>query len=272
MLVQGCALPVLHAPHYIFVLMTRKRKKRMQNVVLFDTRAMLRWFLEPASDVASNADPVIVRETAIVLQLLRRDYAVSAIRQELCPSYPPSLLVLNDPSLTYEDFYAASHARARVRFAVPVISVLGKHVCRSATLSVSGEAAFNAVSSFFFSPKRGQSATAVSPSRETSMVGRNRESDVQLLAKMRVDTVFDLMKEQKKKKYGVVVASSEKADTNHRYDHLRLCGTPYPGTEGFVCFSDRQDAGLVPSFGKEDEDAIAFFHEKCFMPAIKWDQ
>ncbi len=246
----------------------------MQKVVLFDTRSMLRWFLGPESDVAGNSDPVIARETGIVLQLLRRDYAVTVIKQDLCPSYPPSLMVLDDPSLTYEDFYAASHARARTRFVVPVAMVLGKHVCRSATLSVSGEAAFNAVSSFFFPPKRGPSSATggVSSSRESSMVGRNRESDVHLLAKMRVDTLFDLMKEQKKKKFGVVLASSEKADANHRYDHLQLCGVPFPGTEGFVCFSAKEDASVVPVFGSEGEDAVAFFHENCFMQSVKWDQ
>jgi hypothetical protein len=248
----------------------------MQHVVLFDTSSMLRWYLGPTSDVAGNTDPVIAKETAVVLQFLKRDYDVTVIKQDMCPSYPPSLFVTNDPSLTHEDFFAVSHARARTRFVVPVLMVLGKHVCRSATLSVSGEAAMNAVSSFFFPPKRASvnasGASGVSPSRESSMVGRNRESDVHFLAKLRVDTVFDLMKEQKKKKFGVVVASSEKADTNHRYDHLRLCGVPYPGTEGFVRFSDREDASVVPQYDHEEEDAVAFFNEKCFIQAIKWDQ
>ncbi len=246
----------------------------MQHVLLYDTRAMMRWFLSAASDVATNQDPVIVQENATVLQLLSRDYTVSVIRQELCGSYPPTLFVLNDSALTWDDFSAASHARARTRFAVPVLTVLGKHVCRSATLSVSGEAAFNAVSSFLFAPKRASmsSPSSPGPSREVSMVGRNREADCQLLLKMRVATVFDLMKEQKKKKYGVIVASSEKADTNHRYDWLQLCGVPFPGTEGFVRFSDRDDASVVPSFGSEGEDAIAFFHEGCFMPSINWSK
>lgn len=67
------------------------------------------------------------------------------------------------------------------------------------------------------------------------MVGRNREADVNLLRKLNIATVFDLMKEQRKKKYGIVVASSEKVDSLHRYDSFQLCGVPFPG-ENSSCF------------------------------------
>ena len=233
----------------------------------FNSESLLRWYLSGFSDSASNTDPVIVHATRNVQSLLERDYSVVAVKQDLCPSYPPVLFVLNGAPLTYDDFSSASHARARTRFVVPVLEVLGKRVCRSATLSVSGEAALNAVTSFFFSNSPKVSRT---PQRESSMVGRNRQADLELLHKLDVSTVFDLMKETKKKKYGVVVASSEKADSMNRYKHLNLCGVPFPGTEGFVAFSDKCDCSAVPVFGSEGEDAIAFFHEGCFLASVDW--
>lgn len=44
-----------------------------------------------------------------------------------CVSYPPTLFLLNVPdSLTKEDFFFASHARARTRYTVPVLCCFGK--------------------------------------------------------------------------------------------------------------------------------------------------
>ena len=153
-----------------------------------DSEFLLRWFLGPSSDTATNVDPFIVETTENVSVLMKRDFKVSELlNYDMCPSYPPRIFLLNvSDQVSEQDFVLASHARARTRFCVPVLCVGEKHLCRSATLSVSGEAALNSISSFLFGKKKAASSVSLPPSRENSMVGRNREADIKLLQKLKV--------------------------------------------------------------------------------------
>lgn len=257
----------------------------LENVIAF--------FLDPVSDSATNTHPLLQRVCDECAVLLGRDdhvCGVSNVNGELCPTYPPTLLLVgqtqSDASLWLDLFERARLARARTRFPVPVARILGRLVCRSATLSVHGEAVLNNISHnisrFFGSSKKpaASSSSSSSPSKlqkEDSMVGRNRQEDIALLQALGVRTIFDLMKEHRKKKFGLVVTSSEKADSYNRYNSFRLNSLPFPGTEGFVNFSSRREEGseMVPLWHTvEGEDAHLAVHVESDgnFPDVDWRQ
>ena len=209
----------------------------------------------------------------------------------MCASYPPHLKIIVGEkasgkrfswaeTVKEHHFYRAKQARARGRFVVPVLVVNGRNVCRSGTLSVSGEAALASakqkLSGFFNKPSRRMSTPAPSSSKnaEESMVGRNREWDMALLDELQVGSIFDLMRENKKVKFGMAVASSERADSLNRYAKFKLCGCPFPGTEAFVNFSKTENADCpVQWHVGNGEDAVCYIHPACnFENYGKWLQ
>ncbi|KAJ1561614.1 Myotubularin- protein 14 [Nowakowskiella sp. JEL0078] len=69
-------------------------------------------------------------------------------------------------------------------------------------------------------------------------VEKHRQADIELLKKLRVKYINDLMMENRKVKYGLTVSSSEKADSSNRYSEFSLLALPYPGVEFFKNFKD----------------------------------
>lgn len=78
------------------------------------------------------------------------------------------------------------------------------------------------------------------------LLNLRRQYDIKLLKTMNVDTIVDLMVENKKVKYGLKVSSSEKIDKENRYEDFNLLSLPYPGCEFFKQFHDNNySAGLL---------------------------
>lgn len=69
-------------------------------------------------------------------------------------------------------------------------------------------------------------------------VNEARAHDISLLNYLKVKHIIDLMVEMKKVKYGLYVASSEKADKLKRYRDFNLNVLPYPGCEFFKLYRD----------------------------------
>ena len=69
-------------------------------------------------------------------------------------------------------------------------------------------------------------------------VNEARENDISLLNYLNVKHIIDLMVEMKKVKYGLYVASSEKADKLKRYRDFKINVLPYPGCEFFKLYRD----------------------------------
>lgn len=69
-------------------------------------------------------------------------------------------------------------------------------------------------------------------------VNEARTHDISLLNYLKVKHIIDLMVEMKKVKYGLYVASSEKADKLKRYRDFNLNVLPYPGCEFFKLYRD----------------------------------
>jgi hypothetical protein len=53
------------------------------------------------------------------------------------------------------------------------------------------------------------------------------------------------MVENKKRKYGITVSSSEKIDQCARYSGFRLNSMPYPGTEFFSAWKEKGHFGKI---------------------------
>lgn len=195
---------------------------------------LLVWFAGPEADAATNEHPVVQSSARRVEALYARDYElVTVVNDGLCPTYPPRLLVPvaargRTPlhGLSADELHAHMErcrlARARTRFVVPVLLINDRYLCRSATLSVKGEAMLNgaweAAAKFFSRPKHTQSMPVVAGTpkpaaleRTDSLISRARFEDCKLLRLLGVRTIFDLMREHRKVKFGVTVTSSEKA-------------------------------------------------------------
>ncbi|XP_067632901.1 myotubularin-related protein 14 isoform X2 [Eurosta solidaginis] len=158
----------------------------------------------------------------------------------------------------------ARYARCRQRFVVPVILYRGKLICRSATLSVIHETysryAFDYITSGNNTePQQQQQQQQQQPrmnghenpdSTEDSLLHTINDSpspfsyneviknDVSLLNSLNVNTIVDLMVEQRKIKYFMTVSSSEKADPDNNYEKFNILSLPYPGCEFFTKFRD----------------------------------
>jgi hypothetical protein len=119
--------------------------------------------------------------------------------------------------------------RTHGRFAVPVIFYGQKYISRSGTISRGAESLFRSFMNYFT-----DNANA-NKSPSSSLHQRHiRQWDVELLQRINVTHIIDLMVENRKVKYGVVVCSSEKAEKSGLYQKFKLEVMPYPGRESFV--------------------------------------
>ena len=64
-----------------------------------------------------------------------------------------------------------------------------------------------------------------------------RKTDIDILRRLKVNVICDLMVENKKAKYGLSVTSSEKIDRHGRYRSFDVISIPYPGCEFFTDYS-----------------------------------
>ncbi|KAK8788460.1 hypothetical protein V5799_021762 [Amblyomma americanum] len=148
-------------------------------------------------------------------------------------------------------------ARARTRFAVPVILYDGKNICRSATLS-GGLEIYGRTIIKFLETAGGSDAAAASggrakdeeavPEKDDSasdeaggtLHGELRREDILLLQELSVGQICDLMVEGKKAKYNMNVTSSEKVDKWNRYQDFTIFKLPYPGCEFFEQYKNKE--------------------------------
>ncbi|KAI9137731.1 hypothetical protein BKA69DRAFT_1095545 [Paraphysoderma sedebokerense] len=150
---------------------------------------------------------------------------------------------VNDAKALAPLFKKSRFARVRGRFVVPVILVNGKNICRSSTLSSEAEVLFNTFNEktkqFWYGPASDNSDNG-SDEDDTgqTIMEKQRMSDIQLLKKLKVKIINDLMVENRKVKYGLTVTSSEKADSQNRYQNagFSIACVPYPGVEFFRDF------------------------------------
>ena len=89
-------------------------------------------------------------------------------------------------------------------------------------------------------------------------VNEARAHDISLLNYLKVKHIIDLMVEMKKVKYGLYVASSEKADKLKRYRDFNLNVLPYPGCEFFKLYRDN-------NYQAEGRETIFLFLYKSFF-------
>lgn len=124
-------------------------------------------------------------------------------------------------------FEGSRFARTRSRFAVPVILVNGKNICRSATLArgtevVVRESHARAANYFYGNSGQGRGcdlegsvAASVADGADggdDTTTARRRQADAELLRRLGVRCIADLMVEERKVKYGLTVTSSEKVE------------------------------------------------------------
>ncbi|XP_065829731.1 myotubularin-related protein 14-like [Oscarella lobularis] len=196
------------------------------------------------------------------LHLFGRDFSVSLISNksgEMCGHYPHDLILLendlhqphlpgrirecvNDAGKLTNMMQKAKRARCRSRFVVPVILYQNKNICRSATLAT-GVEMYGRSGLDWISSIREKVSAELSGKSEVSkgqssgswdLHGQLKNSDISLLKTLNVLHICDLMLEQKKTKYGMIVSSSEKADKDQSYSGFSLLTMPYPGCELFV--------------------------------------
>ncbi|KAJ5078959.1 myotubularin-related protein [Anaeramoeba ignava] len=79
--------------------------------------------------------------------------------------------------------------------------------------------------------------------QKDGVMGEVRDADIALLKTFKVGYIMDLMVEKRKKKYGVYVCSSEKADSFERYKDFHINECPYPGVEIFSEFYNNKYCG-----------------------------
>jgi len=142
-------------------------------------------------------------------------------------------------------FRRARFARARQRFAVPVLLLPnGRTLCRSGTLSHEVEVLFHRAQAAARSLMYAESdAPGEDPLGQRSIMEQQRSMDIDLLRVLGVSFIADLMVENRKKKYGLHVCSSEKIDSHGRYSDFHIAAVPYPGCEFFRDFKDNKHVG-----------------------------
>lgn len=199
-------------------------------------------------------------------------------------------------------------ARTRGRFPVPVFQVFGKNICRSSTLARSAEiygrcslnyiyplnlnAAINENESsqqqVQFKTNESVSNIELAPATNGNnavtnkdwMIDKMRKTDIELLKFLKVQIICDLMVENRKLKYGMHVTSSEKVDSNRRYDDFHLVCVPYPGCEFFADYSNNNYDGKDLCFDWNQQfidadlqipDKISKVFEFNWTNYVSWD-
>jgi hypothetical protein len=189
-------------------------------------------------------------------------------------------------------------ARVRLRFPVAVVVLNGNAICRSATLAHKFELMLHStLSTTSRTPDRadddnddfdgrtrsdydGRASGSIGEHDElsdseadhadVSSVERARRKDIELLHLLRVKYIVDLMVEDRKKKLGVSVCSSEKVDRKGRYNAFGIASMPYPGCEFFAEFALRNDASaLQPTWLADDPSGgNATFNGTCCLGGL----
>ena len=184
------------------------------------------------------------------------------------------------------------YARSRNRFPVPVFIVNNKNICRSATISNSAEMYLRKYTdtSFLWANSKSEEPEAELPrvhyssksaenngpddppqlEKEISQdqikvaqdkvaaqewqIDKMRKIDIQILKLLNIEVICDLMVENRKVKYFMKLTSSEKVDSQNRYNEFKLLSIPYPGCEFFAKYKDNNYDGKGLCFdwtGKE---------------------
>nr|XP_039262027.1 myotubularin-related protein 14-like [Styela clava] len=107
------------------------------------------------------------------------------------------------------------------------------------------------------------------------LLDKMRNADIQLLRYLDVDTIFDLMVENKKVKFGMNVTSSEKVDRQRRYLHFNLLSVPYPGCEFFVEYRNHNYSGEGLMFDWKQDFVDANLHmpdNVQYLSNINWQE
>ncbi|CAD5121710.1 DgyrCDS10194 [Dimorphilus gyrociliatus] len=195
----------------------------------------------------------------------------------LCGHYPseiyiPICLLENeeiDLNALTNQLKRARLARSRERFVVPAIIYKNKCIFRSATLSsgkevlarktkkgltnvveklvkmsswsgvFSGNLNRDNCESTHDESEDGLDFTSPSNGDRVSILDALRSRDVKVLETYGINYIFDLMVEERLLRYGMYVASSEKAASREKYSGFRIVQLPYPGCEFFSCWSER---------------------------------
>jgi len=91
-------------------------------------------------------------------------------------------------------------------------------------------------------------------------VESSREEDIKLMRAQRIRYICDLMVEDRKRKYGLYVSSSEKTDRFQRYADFCISAIPFPGTEFFSSWQKRAYPSAMPvdwsEFGTESTNVV----------------
>ena len=223
---------------------------------------------------------------------------IEAARQSSFPSYAVSPRV-NDASELSALFIASRFNRVHGRFVCPVLLWRDANIARSSTLSVPAEAMYNNVAlrtkeligtlydtmsaSFRVQqphpvhPMAATTATAMGSAADSgfaSLSGSAREADEALLARLGTLCIFDLMVEQRKRKMGLTLTSSEKSEAQSAgspppppqsppppprpYAAFCIAPIPYPGCEFFALYrrNGRSPVGLVFDWTQSFVDSL----------------
>ncbi|KAF2071328.1 hypothetical protein CYY_007359 [Polysphondylium violaceum] len=100
-----------------------------------------------------------------------------------------------------------------------------------------------------------------------------RNKDILVIKHLNIKFICDLMVENKKKKFGFFVCSSEKVDMHKRYQDFIISSTPYPGVEFFADFNKNQHCGKDLFFcweGPEDPAELRIHPQ--YSLALDWDK
>jgi len=102
---------------------------------------------------------------------------------------------------------------------------------------------------------------------DKSNVDRLRSHDIALLNKLGVKYICDLMVEYRKIKFGLSVCSSEKADSQGRYNSagLEVVSIPYPGCEFFKDFRDHKRCGKTTRSSQKKLFSHHFIREEAHV-------
>ncbi|GAM21611.1 hypothetical protein SAMD00019534_047860 [Acytostelium subglobosum LB1] len=246
-----------------------------------------------------------------VNSLFNKDYNITIINNrngEFCATYPPDLVVIeseknlkckacierdikrvNNPSTIQKLLAQSRFARVRTRFPFPVIYYHNKNLCRSSTLSKRIEymlqTGVNSIKTQFKNSSSNIGNTmsnSVQSSDDMDQGGDMnyqqdmemlRNNDINAIKNLSVKYIFDLMVENKKKKFGIYVCSSEKADVNDRYSkHFVIASTPYPGVEFFTQFNQNQHNAKDLMFDWDSNEPSAELKiDKSSIPVV-WEE
>ncbi|KAL6041583.1 Myotubularin-related protein 14 [Balamuthia mandrillaris] len=169
--------------------------------------------------------------------LFARDYEVHLLsnpRGELCDSYPVELIIpqqelfVPQPTVVNEGrnmedlFVEACWARSRSRFPVPVLIFNNRNICRSGALAEAAEI--------------GIRSKAVLPVKTKEKL-RFRGMDAEVLRKLSVTHICDLMVDHKMKVMGVTTATSEHLSAEIYANDFTLVHIPYPGVDLYKTWS-----------------------------------